>query len=185
MDRQDVLLVPPEITSESETGFRDLVFMARGKKAEAVGKMTRYIQASGIYHGKPVGFVFVWGANDKWERLPEPRMPTPVYRDFGLFMSAGARSDGFLAALAKEYGTKKSVPKMTKYLEVGAVSLKGDPRNPELGPVNLKIFFNDEGGPNYAEAYLNLDLPHSRLVLAEKDHAYRGAIVDSLGGPSK
>ncbi len=185
MKRQNILVGPPEITSESEAGFRDLVFMAKASRADKIGKTSRYIQAAGTYRGQPVGFIFVWGAGEKWERMQEPRVPTPMYRDFGLFMTAGQRSDLFLAALAKEYGEKGATPQMTKYFQVGVVSLKGDPRDPESGPVNLKIFFNDEGGPNYGEAYLNLDLPHSRLVLAEKDHSYRGAIVRSLGGPSK
>jgi hypothetical protein len=48
------LTAPPEVTSESEEGYHDLVFFLQDHKKLADGSQT--LRAAGTYKGRPVGF---------------------------------------------------------------------------------------------------------------------------------
>lgn len=43
--------------------------------------------------------------------------------------------------------------------------------------MKIKLFFESDDESRYAELYLNIDLPATRLELAERDPDYRGPIV--------
>lgn len=44
------------------------------------------------------------------------------------------------------------------------------------GPVRVKLYLR-ETGDDYAEAYADFDLPHHKLVFAEANPRYRGALI--------
>ena len=69
---------------------------------------------------------------------------------------------------------------MTSETRFSAISLEGDPRNIEAGPVKLKLFF--EGAPSrQIELFTNIDLKARRLYVGEKDPDYRKQIIKTLG----
>lgn len=175
----------PEINSESQADLHDFVFYVEARKVPALGPYTRWLRATGLYHGKSVAFLFAWGADGKWKPF-EGGVPTPMFRDMGMFVSLGDSSNALLAAIRETYGIKTPSPKMAKELVVGAISMTGDPRYPEQGRVDLKLFFGDESDvAGYGELYMDLDLPNARLLLREKNPVFEGPIVRSLATGTK
>jgi hypothetical protein len=71
---------------------------------------------------------------------------------------------------------------MAHSVRASAVSLHGDPRSLETGPVKWKLFFEEDDPDRYGELFLDLDLRARRLRLGEKDNEYRKAIVAALSG---
>ena len=68
--------------------------------------------------------------------------------------------------------------RMKSEVVFSAVSLEGDPRDLEKGPVNLKLFF--ESRSENRELFTNIDLKMRRLYVSEKDPEYREAIIKAL-----
>jgi len=69
---------------------------------------------------------------------------------------------------------------MKKEIAFDAISLQGDPRNPDRELVMLKLFFQSPRSDQYAEFYTNIDLSERKLYMSEKDSDYRSAIVRAL-----
>jgi hypothetical protein len=162
----------PEITSENEEGFVDLIFAITEHKALADGSQS--IKAAGRHKGKDVGFEFVVGplwsiqANKDW------RSGTANYR------RTGPESDYFLRILADLYASSAKPKAMADERQFNVVSLKGNPRDLASGPVKLKLFFDPGPQDRYAEFYTNIDLAARRLEFREKDPDYRTRVIRAL-----
>ena len=153
----------PEITSESEEGYYDLVFAIEDYKKLPDGSQA--ILASGMYKGRKVSL--------------------GVYVSTGsvIYRSVGAESDLLLKALDEIYGTKQAPQTMKKTTEFTAISLEGDAGDLAKGPVKMKLFFESNVEDDYAELYTNIDLKTRKLYITEKDEWYRAAIVRALRVP--
>src|SRR5438477_187970 len=94
----------PEITSESEEGFADLVFRLQAHEVRPDG--AQKVRVAGLHKNQPFGFDLVLG----------PTWKKGKYADIGLktnsgtvsYRSVGAESDAFLQVLDELYGTKLS-----------------------------------------------------------------------------
>ena len=168
---------PTEITSESEDEFYDLVFFIEDHKTLADGWQT--ITARGVHEGTEVGFELSLGSSWREGSMStEPGIVT--YVGTANYRSVGAASDSLIQVMDQLFETKQSPKRMTSETRFSAISLEGDPRNIEAGPVKLKLFF--EGAPSrQIELFTNIDLKARRLYVGEKDPDYRKRIIKTLG----
>lgn len=173
---------PPEVAMEREGDFRDLEFRVEEKHPAGQNPKIHFLRLTGTDHGKPLAFGMAWGAMGQWREIKENALPYPIYEDFVTFNRTTTGSDAFIQALASVYGVNAKDLKLAPQVPAGAISLTGDPRHLEKGPCRVKIFFRKGADEDYAELFVNLDLPHSRLELKEKDTSYREKIVECLKG---
>jgi hypothetical protein len=78
------------------------------------------------------------------------------------------------------YGTKVLPAAMGAETRFTAVSLGGDPRDLDKGPVKLKLSFESANQEDYAELYTNVALVSRRLEFREKDEIYRPQLIRAL-----
>lgn len=170
----------PEITSESEEGFHDLVFAIEDHKKLPDGSQT--ILASGMYKGRKVSLEIYLGAGWRSGTL-DADVPLTTYLGSVSYRSVGAESDLLLHVLDQIYGTKQAPQAMKKATEFTAISLGGDPRDLAKEPVKIKLFFDSDAEDQYAELFTNIDLKAQKVYINEKDEEYRTAIVRALRAP--
>jgi hypothetical protein len=168
---------PPEVTSESEEGFHDLVFYIQEHKCLDDG--TQIIRASGVHDGQPVGFEVLLGPN--WESGSLSKdIPLVTYRGVVTYRSVGVESDFFLQLLDALYGVRLKPKGMREETKFTGISLEGDPRDLSKGGVKIKLFYESEAEDRYAELYTNIDLDSRRLYFNEKDPDYRAPVIRAL-----
>lgn len=166
----------PEIASEAEEGFQDLVFAVRTHATQHDG--IRLITASGQAQGEPVEFAFQLGPS--WEGGAVKSVDVPMFRGAVTVRSTGPASDRLLKVMDVLYDTHLAPAGMATSTEFAAISLAGNPGDLQAGPVKMKLFFESEDEERYAELYLNVDLKASRIELHEKDPEYRKAVIRAL-----
>lgn len=168
------LSAPPELTSQTEEGFHDLVFFIERCEVQPLG--SQVLHASAVHRGLHVGIEVVLG--------PEWREGTfadqPSYQGLVTYRSAGPGSDALLRIMDELWGTKAAPRAMARMTDFTCVTLSGDPRDLLKGPVHAKLFFEAEEEGSQAELYTNVDLAAKRLEIREKDPDYRAAIVRAL-----
>ncbi len=167
----------PEITSESEEGFHDLVFAIASDSGPSKSGQT--LRASGIHQGSTVGFQVLLGPSWKEGKIAEVNLVT--YQGTVVLASFGGESHAFARVLDKLYGTKLAPAGMNALTTFTALSLEGNPADLKAGPVKLKLFFETEDEDRYAEAFLNIEAEKSRIYFNEKDVEYRTPLVRALG----
>lgn len=163
----------PEITSEQEEDFVDLVF---GVPRLSVKNNSQSVAVAGTLNGKSVGFTLELCPHWKAGRIGK----IPSYSGTVRITSTGEESDFFIQSLATLYGVESIASRMATTVEFAAISLKGNPSNLSNGPVKLKLFFEPENADGYAEAYANFDLAERKFYFNEKDQEYRSPILRAL-----
>jgi hypothetical protein len=167
----------PEITSESEEGFHDLVLAIEDHKNLPDGAQS--ILASGMYKGKKVGLEINLGP--AWRSsAPDADVPIKTFQGSVSYHSVGAESDLLLRAMDELYETRRAPKAMNKATEFSAISLQGDPRDLSKEMVKIKMFFEANSEDQYAELFTNIDLKARKVYINEKDEGYRAAIVRAL-----
>ena len=170
----------PEITSESDTGWHDLVF--RIQSAGSVSDGSQLLRVAGTYHGTPVSLDVFLAPTWKEGQLAS-NVPLVTYRGMVGLRSLGVQSDRLLVVIDELYGTAQHPRRMRPQTDFTGISLEGDPRHLKAGATKIKLFFESEDEKRYAELYLNIDLRAAKLELAEKDPDYRAPIVRALSAP--
>jgi len=163
----------PEITSESEEGFHDLVF------ALVAGSDERTLRVTGKHKGTVVGFEVRLGQAWKEGKLGDLNLTT--YQGTVALTSVGRESDELARVIDKLYDTKLAPRGLNAQTTFTALSLEGNPTRLKAGPVKLKLFFESKDEHRYAEVFLNIDFANGRVHLNEKDPDYRKALVLALG----
>lgn len=184
------LKAPPEIDSESPEGYADLVFHTKSakfqlpsKEKKEKGPHGRGYAARGKWKGKEVGFEVL--LLEPWESWTPSGMKAPMFQSYAMIHSTGDMSSAFLRALAKLYEVPDNSAKMAQMTVAQVMVLQGNPNKPGDGILKMKLFFGEEeGSADYAELYLNVDLKKERLMLVEKDPAFRAAIIRALTAQS-
>jgi hypothetical protein len=170
----------PEITSESEEGFYDLVLAITEHRKLADGAQT--ILASGLYKGSKVSLEIY--LHPSWQSRPfDADVPLTTYRGNLSIRSIGAESDLLLRAIDEIYGTKQSPKAMNKATEFTGICLGGNPQELSKEIVKIKSFFDSNSANEYAEFFTNIDLNARKVYIREKDEEYRAAIVRALKAP--
>jgi hypothetical protein len=171
------IAAPPEVTSEQEKGYHDLIFYIQEHKQLPDGSQS--IHGSGRYKGRPLGLEVVLGPT--WQaRALSKDMPLVTYRGVVTYRSTGADSDSFLQVLDELYGIKVSPRAMGRETQFTGISLEGDPRDLAKGLVKIKLFFESEKEDDYAELFTAIELAAHRLEVREKDEGYRSPVVRAL-----
>jgi len=170
----------PEITSESEEGYHDLVLGIEDHQKLSDG--SQRILASGMYQGKKVSLEILLGPAWRSGAI-NADVPITTFLGSVSYRSIGVESDLLLQAMDEVYGTKKAPKAMNKVTEFSAISLEGDPKNLTKGLVKIKLFFESNSEDQYAELFTNIDLTARKLYISEKDEEYRSAIVRALQAP--
>jgi hypothetical protein len=171
------LAAPPEVTSEEEEGFHDLIFYIQDFKRLPDGSQS--IRGLGTYKGSKLGLEVVLGATWQAGSLGKD-VPLVTYRGVVTYRSTGSDSDTFVQVLDALYGTKLSPKGMGRETRFTGISLGGDPRDLESGPVKIKLFFESDKQDEYAELFTNIRLADHRLEVHEKDPDYRLAVIKAL-----
>jgi hypothetical protein len=114
-----------------------------------------------------------------WRGSTPKGFPQPLFAGRVLIESVGPRTEAFARAVAKSYRQNLASYEST-YVSLTAISLQGDPMQVRTQPVKLKVFYESSKEAEYAEAYLNFDLPRGIVQFHEKDPDYREAIVRFL-----
>jgi len=170
-------LTDPEIASEVEPGqFIDLLFRIKEHRSGPDGSSS--ITASGVHKHEQVEFAVDLGPS--WDQGSIGNLDRTVYRGEVTLRPSGAGSDRFLRVLGEFYGAAPVQRHMAAATRFAVMSLKGDPRHLEQGPIMLKLFFENDDPKRYAEVYLNIDVAQGRLELNEKDPDYRRPILEAL-----
>jgi len=124
----------PEITSESEEGFHDLVF------ALVAGSDERTLRVTGKHKGTVVGFEVRLGQAWKEGKLGDLNLTT--YQGTVALTSVGRESDELARVIDKLYDTKLVPRGLNAQTTFTALSLEGNPTRLKAGPVKLKLFLN-------------------------------------------
>lgn len=169
----------PEITSESEEGFVDLVFHVKEYNQLADGSQT--IRAAGIHRGREVGFELVLGPTWKKGQFGKG-IPLEMGQGMVSYRRVGPKSDVFLQILDELYRTQQNPRTMAADTSFTGVSLAGEPGNLTSGPVKIKLFYEQGCEDRYAELYTNIDLATGKLEVREKDEGYRSQVIQALRG---
>lgn len=171
---------PPEVASESEEGFHDLLFFIRDFKEAPDG--SRSIRAEGLHKGKPLAMEIILGPTWKSGTLGDV---IKTHQGTVTCRSVGADSDSFVQALDELYGTKLNPDKMATETRFTGISLQGDPGKLSGGPTKIKMFFESDVEGAYAEFFTNIELDKHRVEVREKDEGYRAAVIKALQGKIK
>ena len=167
---------PPELTSQSEEGFQDLVLFIDHVELLPMG--SQVIRASALHQGRRVALEVVLGPDWREGTFADK----PCYQGLVTYRSVGPESDALLRILDQLYGTGTAPSVMAKLTDFACLTLSGNPGELRSGPVRAKLFLEPEaeGSEGYAELYTNVDLAAKKLEIREKDPEYRGAIVRAL-----
>jgi len=171
------LAAPPEVTSEEEEGFHDLVFYIQEHKRLPDGSQS--LRGSGTHKGRQLGLEVVLGPTWKAGSLGKG-IPLVTYRGIVTYRSTGPDSDALVQMLDELYGTKIGLKAMGRETQFTGISLEGDPRDLAKGPVKIKLFFESDNQDDYAELFTNIELAAHRLEVHEKDEEYRSPVIRAL-----
>jgi len=155
----------PEITSQSEEGFNDLIFSIR--RIEKMPDGSQAAHAFGLHHGREVGLVVIIGP--KWSKTSlSLDGPISAYQGVVTYRSIGAESDALLEIMDKLYGTALHPEAMHKETQFTDISLEGQPANLERGVTKIKLVYETDGQGQAAELFTDIDLQHAVLQINEK-----------------
>lgn len=171
------LVAPPEVTSEEEPGFHDLILFIQEHKQLPDGSQS--LRGLGTHKGRSVGLEVVLGPTWQAGSLGKD-IPLVTYRGIVTYRSTGPDSDAFVQVLDQLYGTKVNPKAMARETRFTGISLEGDPRDLGKGSVKIKLFFESEKEDDYGELYTNIQLGAHRLEVHEKDEGYRSPVVRAL-----
>lgn len=156
----------------TEEGFVDIDLPIADFKKTTSGLS---VIARGEIRGTVVAFAV--DINPSWKRKLADDKKVAFYWGSGQFRSLGQESDNFVQLLAKMYKHPDVRASMTRRIEVEAVGLANDPSDVLTTPTKMKLFFNSNSEKDYAEVFLNLDIPAKKLEFHEKDPEYREPLL--------
>ena len=170
-------MTPPEILSESNEGFADLVLAIVANCS--IPGTGRCFDVHATHEGELLGL--------RVELSPEWRRgkiggDIPSFSGIVTYRSLGELSDHFVSLLDRLYGTGLSPLRMSDAVSFAALTLGDDPGTMDSSVVHTKLFFERDDEERYAELYTNVDLPRGVVQILEKDEGYRRAIIQALAG---
>lgn len=167
----------PDILSETEEGFADLVFRITESRQDRHDRWR--LTARGTHQGRRVGLAVELEPEWTEGSLAEDLV---AYRGVVRYRSIGSESDALVAALKQLYGVDAEAAGMVDMTTFAAITLEGDPARLDSKPLKIKLFFEKEEENHYAEVYTNIDLPQKKLEIREKDESYREPLLRALAG---
>lgn len=169
-----MLMILPDILSESEEGFADLVLAIVEEGSVPGGG--RCLDVHATHEGELVG------VRVELPREWKPGGLSSVTSFAGVitYRSMGDISDRFVSLLDRLYGAGLDPTWMNDAVAFAALALGDDPGAIESAVVDTKLFFEHKDEGRYAELYTNVDVPRAVVQIREKDPHYRRAIIRAL-----
>ncbi len=164
-----------QVFDKSEKGFVDAEFSAQSIEDTAGGDVC--VTAVAHAGADEVGFQVV--IPRRWDPWKPKNLDADWYRGVVVVRNFRADTEALVRVLANAYGKAAPAFAFTE-IHLTAISLGGDPRKVRTEPVKLKLFRESESEKEYAEIYLNFDLPKRLVELREKDPEYRSAVLRFL-----
>lgn len=136
--------------------------------------------------GRRVGFI-VELRGSEYEPVSLPTLEIELPRCHLLLRSTGEESDRFVAAVAAVYDLDRPAGHMPEVLEFDAVCLAGEPAHPQLGPLQLILFYDGETAAGRGEAlrfqwFLRIDVTQGELGFVDQAADNHAHIVAALSG---
>jgi hypothetical protein len=171
-DKPSVL---PNILSETEEGFADMVFAVIAQEQLPSGEFK--IEIASKAGNDEVALRVILGRDWKEGTLGGQ---IKTFQGIVTIQRLDDRSDKFIQFMDKAYATAVNPTGMKDSAQFTGITLAGDPRRLQKGEVKIKLFFESEKDEEYAEAYLNLDLTQRKAWFNEKDPGYRASLVNDI-----
>lgn len=153
-----------------------------------------FAQKSGINHfcaaatagGRRVGFLLELRCSEL-EPVSLPTLEIELPRCHLLLRSTGEESDRFVAAVSAVYDLELPAGHMPEALEFDAVCLAGEPAHPQLGPLQLILFYHGDEAGRRGEAlrfqwFLRIDVTRGELGFVDQATENHAHIVTALSG---
>jgi hypothetical protein len=159
-----------EVTSENADNYTDVFLSVVDSKLNSDGEYE--IIAAGKYDGKIAALSI---------KIPDKLSgATP---EGVTFHTIGDESDNLIASLGELYSYPTDESFSDEDVRFDIVPLSDEEAELKTGEYRFKLFYdpNDDDGL-YSELYLNINLPSKRVILSEKDEAYRAHIIKALTG---
>lgn len=151
-------------------------------------------QKSGVNHfcvaatagGRRVGFLVELRCSEL-DPVSLPTLELELPRCHLLLRSTGEESDHFVAAVSAVYNLDRPAGHMPEALEFDAVCLAGEPAHPQLGPLQLILFYHGEEPARRAEDlqfqwFLRIDVGQRELGFVDQATENHAHIVAALSG---
>ncbi len=168
--------VAQKVRSVVEEGFVDLDLPLMSHNIDPSG--SRVLIARGVLDTVPVGFSIE--IHSAWKAQPLEDGSATFYWGRVTLRSIGPPSDNLVSALARLYGLPKPATGMLPAIDAEAVGLANDPRDMGTSAIRMKLFFHSESEDQYAEVFLNTDIPNRLVQFHEKDMEYRKELLRAL-----
>ncbi len=136
--------------------------------------------------GRRVGFVLeLRGSEHAPVSLPTLEIELP--RCHLIMRSTGEESDRFVAAVSAVYDLELASGRMPELLEFDAVCLAGAPVHPQLGPLQLLLFYTGEASGRCGAAlnfqwFLRIDVTQGELGFVDQATESHAQVVAALSG---
>ena len=168
---------PPAGKLSAEEGFVDIDLpIARNRTGK---DKVESIVAVGKIRGKNIGLAA--DIYPEWKKQKSSgESDIHFYWGKVVLRRLGKESDQFVEMLAGLYGVELKTARMATRIEAEAVGLNSDPSRILTEVVKMKLFLSSDSEDNYAEVFLNVDIPNKRLEFHEKDNDYRAPLVRNL-----
>ncbi len=135
--------------------------------------------------GRRVGFLIELCCSEH-EPVALPTLGIELPRCHLMLLSTGEESDRFVAAVAAVYDLELPAGHMPEALEFDAVCLAGEPAAPQLGPMQLILFYHDEAARRGEELrfqwFLRIDITQGELGFVDQAAENHAHIVAALSG---
>lgn len=150
-------------------------------------------QKAGVNHfcvaatagGRRVGFLVELRSSDL-APVVLPTLALELPRCHLLLRSTGEESDHFVAAVAAVYDLELPAGHMPEVLEFDAVCLAGHPDHPQLGPLQLILYYNGDaarrGQALRFQWFLRIDVTQGELGFVDQAAEHHTHIVAALSG---
>jgi hypothetical protein len=165
----------PDILSESEEGFADLVFAITSHEETPEGR--HVFTAEALHGAEHVGLQVELSTQWKPGALGAS---IPAFSGVVTYRSVGTMSNRLVSLMDRLYETKLAPAAMRKSVRFAAITLGDDPGDLAWKEIHIKLFFEHEDQERYAEIYTNIDLPNQKLQIREKDEGYRKPVIHAI-----
>jgi hypothetical protein len=166
---------------------------ARGLAALTM-QIESFEQKAGVHHfyvaatagGRRVGFLIEL-CGSEYEPVALPTLGIELPRCHLMLLSTGEESDLFVAAVAAVYDLDLPAGHMPEALEFDAVCLAGEPAAPQLGPMQLILFYHGHAAARRGEElrfqwFLRIDITQGELGFVDQAAENHAHIVAALSG---
>lgn len=136
--------------------------------------------------GRRVGFLIELRCSEH-APVSLPSLEIELPRCHLLLRSTGEESDRFVAAVAAVYDLELPAGHMPETLDFDAVCLAGEPAMPQLGPLQLILFYHGEAAARRGEElrfqwFLRIDVTQGELGFVDQAAENHAHIVAALSG---